>query len=88
MYLGRTMDVEGSPPALKGDGMNVTYRKQKAALTRAINSGNPHKVVEVVADAVAEWDGSAWPDDWHRWKVALRDARRRIDEMLWELERS
>lgn len=55
--------------------MNKVRRGQKAALTRAIKSGNPHRVKEVCRKAVREWDEiGAWPDDWARWERALNDA--------------
>jgi len=47
---------------------------QKAALTRAVKSGDAAKVVAVCRAAVAEWNEiGAWPDDWHRWQIALND---------------
>lgn len=57
---------------------NAAGRRQKAALTRAIHSGNAEKVVLACRDVVREWsqppfDG-AWPDDWSRWQRALDDA--------------
>jgi hypothetical protein len=55
--------------------MNRIYPKQKAALTRAVNSGNPYKVLAAVQKAVSEWNEiGAWPDGWARWDVALSDA--------------
>ena len=53
---------------------NEEYRKQKAALTRAINSGNGRRVLAAVEKATDEWRGKAWPDDWSRWRRALEDA--------------
>jgi hypothetical protein len=55
---------------------NAEYRKQKAALTRAENSGDPEKVLRAVEKALAEWRGKAWPDDWARWRNALEEASR------------
>lgn len=56
------------------DRMNKIGRTQKAALTRAINSGDRNKMIETCAKAVAEWDEiGAWPDDWGRWQRALDD---------------
>lgn len=54
----------------------ATYRKQKAALTRAINSGDPIRVLIATRDAFALWNdhGHAFPDDWHRWHRAEADA--------------
>jgi len=54
---------------------NREYARQKAALTRAENSGDPDKVVAAVKKAVAEWNAwGAWPDGWHRWNIAYGDA--------------
>lgn len=57
---------------------NKKFRTQKAALTRAINSGNRDKIVEACAKAVREWSeppfNGAWPDDWSHWQRALDDA--------------
>lgn len=55
---------------------NKQFRAAKSRLTRAVNSGDPHKVVAEVTRTFAEWnDGDyAYPDDWHRWERALRDA--------------
>jgi len=51
------------------------FPKQKAALTRAINSKDPAKVVAACTKAVKEWDEvGSWPDSWHRWNIALGDA--------------
>lgn len=50
------------------------YRRQKTALTRAINSGDPLKVLATVEKTLEEWGHSAWPDAWSRWSVALYDA--------------
>jgi hypothetical protein len=57
-------------------------RRQRAALTRATNSGDLDKLVKTVQAAVNEWSQSMWPDDWSRWQRALDDAlpfNQRID---------
>ena len=57
-----------------------TWRGQKAALTRAINSGDRERVrYECVRVVQHDWtEGSPhtpyWPDDWSRWLRALEDA--------------
>lgn len=51
---------------------NKKYAQQKAALTRAINSGDKDKVIAACKKAVEEW-GDVWPDDWSRWQRALDD---------------
>jgi hypothetical protein len=49
--------------------------QQKAALTRAIKSGNRAKIISACTVAVRQWnDGGAWPDDWSRWQRALDDS--------------
>ncbi len=54
---------------------NATYRKQRTALTRAVNSGDPEKIRETVIKTVRQWNegGYAWPDAWANWQVALND---------------
>lgn len=69
--------------------MTRTYKAQKAALTRAVKTGNPAKIRAEVLRTVAEWnetgahDGTpdpryagTWPDGWAAWRVALYDATR------------
>ena len=58
--------------------MNAVHPKQKAALTRAVNTykrtGDNAAVVKACRDAVRVWDEiGCWPDDWSRWQVALSD---------------
>jgi hypothetical protein len=57
-------------PAAKAE-----HKQQKAALTRAVNAGDPEKVVLACRDAVRQWNAHArsWPDDWNRWQIALDD---------------
>lgn len=52
----------------------MNYAAQKSALTRAVNSGDPNKVLAACRKAVAEWNENYWPDDWSRWQRALDDA--------------
>jgi hypothetical protein len=54
---------------------NADYRRQKSGLTRAINSGDPLKVLDNVEKTLNEWSGKAWPDGWARWRNAVEDAR-------------
>jgi hypothetical protein len=56
--------------------MQKLYPQQKAALTRAIKSGDPIKIKTAVTKAVRQWNecGGAWPDAWSRWQRALNDA--------------
>lgn len=58
--------------------VNRHHPSQRAALTRAINSGNPEQVQRAVLKAVREWGAAPyngfWPDDWSRWQRALDDS--------------
>ena len=58
--------------------MARTYSQQKAGLTRALKKG-PRAVLAECARTVEEWNTDpafvAWPDDWHRWDNAHRDAK-------------
>ena len=55
--------------------VNQMVRRQRAALTRARNSGDPEQVILACRDALREWNtpGSMWPDDWGSWQRALDD---------------
>jgi hypothetical protein len=67
--------------------LSRTYRGQKTALTRAINSDNPLKVLEEVHRTLIEWQesGQPWPDDWHRWNIAARDAFQDLQRIMADL---
>ena len=64
-----------------------SYRGQKTALSRAINSDNPLKVLEEVMRTIVEWQdsGQPWPDDWHRWRVAALDAIADLNRLMADL---
>jgi hypothetical protein len=63
------------PQPIDYDRMRRNRRKQKAALTRAVNSRDPEKIARACKAAVAEWNAcGAWPDDWSNWQRALDDA--------------
>jgi Family of unknown function (DUF6349) len=53
------------------------HKRHMRALTVAINSKDPDRVVLACAAAVADWDkpSRAWPDNWSRWQRALDDSR-------------
>lgn len=55
---------------------NKLFRKQKSALTRAVNKKDKEAIVKACREAVAEWDkpNMAWPDSWSNWQRALDDA--------------
>lgn len=56
--------------------LNKVVKRQRAALTRAVKTGDPAKIEAVCRTAVAEWNAGdmMWPDDWSRWQRALDDA--------------
>lgn len=62
-------------PRVDYRALNRMVRRQSAALTRAVNSGDPERVVIACRDAVREWNqpGCMWPDDWGLWQRALDD---------------
>lgn len=67
--------VLGGQRQIDYDRMNKVFPSQKAALTRAIKTGDAERIAQVCKDAVQVWDEiGAWPDDWGRWQSALDDA--------------
>lgn len=52
------------------------YSAQKAALTRAIRTGDPYRIKAECNRFFNEYEeaGVPLPDDWHRWNVAGNDA--------------
>ncbi len=56
--------------------MNRNLPRQKAALTRAIRSGNRDKLILTIREAVTLWTQvGVWPDAWGDWQRALDDFR-------------
>jgi len=55
---------------------NQQFKAAKAALTRAVRSGDRQRVIDHVAATFDRWDRDdvAYPDDWHRWERARQDA--------------
>ena len=53
-----------------------TYRAQKAALTRAVNKGEPEGIMRECKRFVREYRSTdtPFPDDWSRWARAYDDA--------------
>lgn len=74
--LARAREREAAYTPVDYHALNKMIKRQRAALTRAINSKDPVKVVKACKAAVDEWNrpGMAWPDDWSRWQRALHDA--------------
>jgi hypothetical protein len=67
--------ARGGPRRIDYERMNRVHPKQLAALTRAKKSGDPERIAVVCKAAIIEWNEiGAWPDDWHRWQVALDDS--------------
>jgi predicted NBD/HSP70 family sugar kinase len=62
-------------PRVDYKALNEMVRRQRAALTRAVNTRDPERVILVCRDAVREWNepGAMWPDEWARWQSALDD---------------
>jgi hypothetical protein len=60
-------------PRVDYQALNRMVRRQRAALTRAVNSGDPERVVLACRDAVRAWNapGGLWPDEWTHWQRAL-----------------
>lgn len=54
-----------------------SVRAHKSALTRAKKIG-PEKVILVCAAALQDFEDNGYPDDWHRWDIALRDTEMAI----------
>lgn len=68
-------EARPAPKRIDYDRMKKVWPRQKAALTRAVNSGDPEKIAKVCKAAVIEWDAiGCWPDDWARFQRALDDA--------------
>jgi hypothetical protein len=61
------------------------YKADKRRLTAALNRGDANDVIYVVTATFAEWDAGdfAYPDDWHRWERALRDAEMTVAGANW-----
>jgi hypothetical protein len=67
---------DAATPPVDYAKLNKMVRRQRAALTRAKNSGDLDKLVTTIRAAVNEWNepGAMWPDDWSNWQRALDDA--------------
>jgi hypothetical protein len=53
----------------------MSHQTQRAALTRAVRSGNVDRVAAACRAALAEWSVAGWPDDWADWSRALEDVQ-------------
>jgi len=60
----------------------ATFRKHKAALTRAKKVG-PEKVIEVCIKALDDFQDNGFPDSWMNWQRALEDAQLEISRKNW-----
>lgn len=66
-----------SPPMTsqeKEAALKKLLPRYRAALTRAINAGDPKKILETANRALAKFDEIGYPDQWHRWQRARDDA--------------
>jgi len=69
------------------------YSRLKAALTRAIHSGKPEKIIATVKEARLIFNREGWPDHWPLWRIAVDDLifvkddkvreAARIESALW-----
>jgi hypothetical protein len=50
------------------------YVQLKSRLTRAINQGQPGKIIDECIAALAIFQATGYPDDWTRWLRAMHDA--------------
>ena len=68
-------EARPEPRRIDYDRMNRIMPRQKAALTRAIKTKDAEVIARVCKAAIEEWtEIGAWPDNWHRWQIALNDA--------------
>lgn len=56
------------------DEFNRMARRHKAALTRAKNTGDPHRIITACDQAQAEFERVRWPDYWSLWQRERDDA--------------
>jgi hypothetical protein len=52
---------------------NDEHRKLKTRLTRAVNGGDPYKILATVRAAREQFEREGFPDDWPRWRNAASD---------------
>lgn len=64
-----------TPRRIDYERMNREAPALKAALTRAVKTGDPEKVAAACKKAMKVWDEvGAWPDNWANWQSALDDS--------------
>ncbi len=70
--------------AIDYEAAKRSFRKQKAALTRARKKG-PQAVIDAVNAAYAEWNALdiPFPDGWRLWENAKRDAELELRRAAW-----
>lgn len=49
------------------------YSQAKRRLTIALKKGPKAVLDEVERTLLGDWREKAWPDDWHRWNIAVSD---------------
>lgn len=62
--------------------LNQVKAHCKAALTRALNSDDPYKVIDVVRRSRLAFDIHGWPDQWPTWAIAVRDLEYHDDPLI------
>ena len=61
------------------------YRRAKTALTRAVNGGDPAKILATVRSARLLFDHRGYPDSWANWPRALHDISYQREHFeLWQ----
>jgi len=63
------------------------YSRLKAALTRAIHSGKPEKIIATVRAARLIFNETGYPDHWPLWRVAVDDLIFAKDDKISEAAR-
>lgn len=80
IYRDSLSHSNGRPP-IDDDAVHKMFRRQKAALTRARNSGDPKSLLTTCQKTIREWDDMLvpWRDSWDLWDKACRDAAREME---------
>ena len=62
---------------------NARLRVLKSNLTRAKNSNDPVKILQVCSSALSEFSRDGYPDCWHLWERAKYDAEYELSRQNW-----
>ena len=63
---------------ISNEELNAIVRKHKTSLARAKSSGNPQKIIQACTAALAEFEATAYPDNWNLWQREMEDAQMEI----------